>query len=521
MKLTEILYKVVLNEGRIEDAQQYFEKAVGDWPVALAGNPVGIGPNTNIEGVLEHFVKSDPSGNNKYLMWMVKQYLSRNESLSPDEISRAVIRFHRNLDMITPELIANMGDAGHIRSPKDINDYASVYDLYRVGDSAEDAMSRKQTEDKAKKGAEKLFEDDRWLVVKPHTLESSCYYGAGTKWCTTEKDSDHFKDYTAKGPLYYIIDKSRQLGRFYKIALHVTWDGQEEFYDEKDKLLEKDVLDAIKNLLPKAVLDSTFNDWENTGKPEKELMSLGEFRTTLTRYVENTRNQQTIKTNSGIWRLYINQGVWYWFSTPDSTQTNDNIIEVQATPFHNNLMEFPFDSHDIKNIDSPDPWSITFGADFASKPNFKPEQYLDPEPTGWMTVEGNVKTFLNSIYRPLVKQVLDGKEVQETVGGDYTTWDTQSWVSSYAFKYPPKKGTMTQKFTDYLKQNPKRTSNQFYEDVLGYSRPRGHNSMFFAAIKDAGIVKIERQGRQFVYSLGPNYPTWTEGRLLRAGRKYG
>ena len=51
--------------------------------------------------------------------------------------------------------------------------------------------------------------------------------------------------------------------------------------------------------------------------PEKELMSLEQFRTTLTRYVENNRNQQTIKTNSGIWRLHISEGVWYWFSTPE------------------------------------------------------------------------------------------------------------------------------------------------------------------------------------------------------------
>ena len=39
--------------------------------------------------------------------------------------------------------------------------------------------------------------------------------------------------------------------------------------------------------------------------------------------------------------------------------------------------------------------------------------------------------------------------------------------------------------------------------------------MFFSSIKDAGIVKMERQGRQFVYSLGPNYQAWVEGRLLR------
>ena len=57
--------------------------------------------------------------------------------------------------------------------------------------------------------------------------------------------------------------------------------------------------------------------------------------------------------------------------------------------------------------------------------------------------------------------------------------------------------------------------------MLGRSRPRGHNNMFFAAIKDSGIVKMERKGRQFVYSLGPNYEAWTKGKLLRRGRAYG
>ena len=249
------MYNILLTEGRIEDAQQYFEKAVGSWPVAEEGNPAGIGAGTNVDGALQHFINQDPSGNNKYLMWMVKMYVNPEErGTAPFDISSLVQRFHNNVDRLTPEFIANMqfySEAPISKSPKNIDSYASIATLERVMDELESGMSRKQAEDEAKKGAEKLFEDDRWLVVKPHTLEASCYYGAGTKWCTTEKDSDHFKDYTSKGPLYYIIDKSRQLGRFYKIALHVTWDGKEEFYDEKDKLLEKDVLDAIKNLLPK------------------------------------------------------------------------------------------------------------------------------------------------------------------------------------------------------------------------------------------------------------------------------
>ena len=301
--------------------------------------------------------------------------------------------------------------------------------------------------------------------------------------------------------------------------MHATWEGAEEYYDERDDRLEGDTLDAIKALLPKFLQQAIFDDWEGSAPPPPKKWTLEEFKNLLEEYVADHKTQRTLKTQSGIWRLYINEGVWYWLSTPTSNKNSrDTQIEVQATPFFEGRMEIPFDSHDIENIDSPDPWGITFGADFLTKPHFTPETYLNPEVTDrWLDKDYKIKTFLNHIYRPLVRQVLNGKEVQEAVGNEYTTWDTESWVSSYAFKYPPKQGTMTQKFTDYLKENPRRTANQFYEDVLGRSRPRGHNNMFFASIKDSGIVKMERQGRQFVYSLGPNYDTWTQGKLLRTG----
>ena len=164
----------------------------------------------------------------------------------------------------------------------------------------------------------------------------------------------------------------------------------------------------------------------------------------------------------------------------------------------------------------------SFGIEDLTSHNFGPEQYLDRNPTGYYSVDRNMKLFLMNIYAPKVRQVLDSDELVDFIGVDYKTWETESYVSSYAFNYPPRMGTMTQKFTDYLQENPRRTANQFYEDVLGISsRPRAHNNMFFASIKDSGIVKMERQGRQFVYSLGPNYSAWTKGKLLRTNKKYG
>ena len=58
----------------------------------------------------------------------------------------------------------------------------------------------------------KLFENDNFLLVIPLTFEASCKYGAGTKWCTTSKDSDDmFKKHNRMGSLGYIIVKNKEL----------------------------------------------------------------------------------------------------------------------------------------------------------------------------------------------------------------------------------------------------------------------------------------------------------------------
>ena len=220
----------ILLEGRVEDAQKYFEDAVGSWPVAEPGNLAGVGAYTNVEGVLEHFVKEDPSGNHKYLMWMIKTYLNE-ESTAPFEITYLVKKFHNHVDRLTPQIISDMGfysEAPISKSPKDINSYTNLASLERVMDEMDAIQTKKEKEKEAKEGVDKLYEDDRWLLVRPNTYEGSCYYGSSTKWCTSSKDApQHFATYSKTGNLFYIIDKTKDVGDFFKIALHKKWDGEE------------------------------------------------------------------------------------------------------------------------------------------------------------------------------------------------------------------------------------------------------------------------------------------------------
>ena len=158
------MYKIVLTEGRVEDAQQYFEKAVGSWPIAEPGNPAGIGVDTNVDGVLQHFVNQDPSGNNKYLMWMVKRYLDKEErGTSPFDISSLVIRFHNNLDRLSPAFIMNIwNDVVQFNnkimtSPKNIDSYEDIAQLERVMDEVDAIQTRKQKRRDSKNRCRKII----------------------------------------------------------------------------------------------------------------------------------------------------------------------------------------------------------------------------------------------------------------------------------------------------------------------------------------------------------------------------
>ena len=118
---------------------------------------------------------------------------------------------------------------------KDLNQYKHIDQLFdalkKVGETARRTVDI--TDD-----VEKIYEDNRFVVVVPKTHTASCYYGAGTKWCTASKDTtSHFSTYKGNGELYYIIDKTLPTSDpYYKVALNKKIAGHtEDFWDVKDK----------------------------------------------------------------------------------------------------------------------------------------------------------------------------------------------------------------------------------------------------------------------------------------------
>ena len=124
---------------------------------------------------------------------------------------------------------------------RDINVYKSLSDLYLAIKPLVDRdkpITKMEVIKEIKSGAEKVYEDDRWLVVIPHTEAAACLYGAHTQWCTAAREHNYFERYNKDGYLYINIDKRDNR----KYEFHFE---SNQFMDETDKAIEKDVLEII------------------------------------------------------------------------------------------------------------------------------------------------------------------------------------------------------------------------------------------------------------------------------------
>jgi len=179
IRLTDILKESrILMEGRKEDARERH-------------------PNIPQE-VFDIFVNSDPSGNHKYLKWVCEKWDDRfggSRRYYYSDTDRAgnwmddITYFHNN---------------PHKYDLKDINQYRSYSQL----NSATQDARVKLTKGELKRQSRRLYETDTYLIVEPLSHPSSCFYGAGTRWCTTMRDYDsYFNNYYKSNSLFYFINK--------------------------------------------------------------------------------------------------------------------------------------------------------------------------------------------------------------------------------------------------------------------------------------------------------------------------
>lgn len=216
--MKRLIKDILLNEGRKEDVwSKYIDKAQ-DGPI-----------KDRLISSYELFVDGDPSGNHKYLSWMMKKMLDMLIERGvdyPDYHENGVLNlvqeFHKNSQRL---------------QKKDINQYKTVKEL----DDVIRKLPKSKKEEKLE-GIDKIYEDDNILVVLPKTHGGSCTYGANTQWCVTTRDDDsNFRSYSNRGTLYFIIWKPKmpeKLKHYQKIARFVQngmfYEFEGEYYDSRD-----------------------------------------------------------------------------------------------------------------------------------------------------------------------------------------------------------------------------------------------------------------------------------------------
>jgi tetratricopeptide (TPR) repeat protein len=490
MKLVNIL----ITEGRKEDLEKKYSKSLGKEVLDYVFN--------------DPFIKKT---NYKYGDFLLKNlsYPSKSEIESAISLLKKFDKFSKNLEK------------------KDINQYEDLSDL---SIELSDYKSKNQSKKIDETETEKVYEDPNILIVRPLTHKSSCKYGAGTRWCTTDLDKTHYDRYTsgAQGLYYIILKKFDQSNKFYKIAIHKSPSGEDEWYDAQDKPFSEREKEVFNLGVPKII--QTIDNHYDKLLEEKggDLLNNVFDNDSVTASFEVSKD---LKVDVPV---YV---VFRWPSKIDNNHYNvvmdlliDGFVEDRyllfiLVSFDNNFInmniELDGDDNFSPNIDtdlSGESISLQFGSEY-----FKS-----------YTQEEGFKRVMNSVYNLFLKYGLknDNKFRALTLKDPRKVWTPNR--PSYGYTFKQNKGLIKQ-LVDSLNSGKKMTKLDFLVDngkldtkvengKTLYSTPgtnmfrpssefRGQFSGFFNSAVLAGIISYDKEGQKYYIKKGPNFEDFVKGEL--------
>ena len=218
--IKQIIAESILLESRLTKAQEKY-------PSLTDFNWIGW----------DDLEEKDPSGNNKYLMWMAKQTDRLIKEIENGETEFAAgTSQHRKEDYYAHkiDLMYDLVDTFHDNiqkmENKDINSYETVEDLKKgVTDSLGAKEKTRREKEKKVEDSVVVYEDDRFFAVRPMTEEASCYFGRNTTWCIAATIArNYFNDYTEDDRIAFTIirdNTKRTRHPLHHVALMVDENG--------------------------------------------------------------------------------------------------------------------------------------------------------------------------------------------------------------------------------------------------------------------------------------------------------
>lgn len=450
IRITENQRILLLTESKIDDIlARYGEK---------------LKPNFDLENVKEVLMNTDPSPTKKYSEWIVKNIFLQNKNKR--DILEDLVTTHDYI--LRFDELANKNQI----KDKDINFYKNFNDLKIAVSEAEQMKSRRELVGEY----EKVYEDSEYLMVKPLTEEASCRFGVDTKWCISAKRDNRFGQYVGKGEneFYFIIKKGVGRGKLNRVAVQITNYGRITLWNSEDRVESTNLLgiypDGISHFILKKSEELRPKDCYNLSTIESiYLGKLGEFRLTNA----NSEN--------------------HLIATYVSEEEKDNTyILLKVTKEENNSVKFTLYYH------------IGF------------ENYrIDSLILQCNTPKKLIQIFEErvNIYQNILFKIIERIKFKHE-NKDLAFWGSSNVSSTYSFKKPGS-SKLAEKFINYIKEqnskNEPATRKDFLIKNYGHAN-RGFLTTFFSSIKDAGIVKIDKN---FNYSIGPNYEKYLQGKLRR------
>jgi hypothetical protein len=490
---------ILLKEGRKEDLKKKYTNKFQDYPDTL----------DFILGI------SDLVDNNyKYTDFVLKNLHPNSSEDEIEDVVELVKDFHRYQSNL---------------EKKDINQYKSVDELNRALDYSRTKGEEKQLSSQV----QKVYEDDKFLVVKPKTEEASCKYGSNTKWCVTSKGTGHFGRYTAgRQSLYFIINKAKSTNANYaKVAIHFDDEGNLRYWDTQDSPMTQREIDVFEYAFPE-MIDSIKDDYK---------IHAGSMADRILSQIFNSIGETSVGTSN-----YLN-------SSNDLSVYIKGFQNISDLGFGHSEAKLSISLYSVdggKLIDeyrvfitykSKDNDSFSAGIGFMGDDEVSGDDFTDLGLEDWgIDISTNVigrnpvATTAEGIRRYICNRVLNhiqsNPALVQKVAGTSKVWNPNR--SSYGYTFSKNKG-LIKKLVDYLDQGTIGTKLDFLESIgklksktidgkkyysknnnfLPSSQWRGYFSSFFASAKLAGILNYRKIGKDYFLIKGPNFEAFKEGQL--------
>lgn len=224
-RVTELVFEQLINEARFEVLKQKYAMKLLDFlhatdeqsrtvKLMISGDErdgwfgYKKGDQKDAEELFSWFGDIDPTDNKKYVEWLIRGILSKKTT------------WEKLYTTDTLDLLTKFEKIKKAVPGTDIN-RMSLDDLEIFVEENEDATSSRQLKSSERRKIEKEFyytkqaillhSSDKFKVVVPLTHKASCFFGEGTKWCTTSRNNPStFDEYSETGRLYVVLDRAKK-----------------------------------------------------------------------------------------------------------------------------------------------------------------------------------------------------------------------------------------------------------------------------------------------------------------------